>query len=135
MADAVIFPDIEAETIAYLSAALSARSESYTDDVRVGKEYKGATPARQLIVTRDGGPRVGVLEQPRIRINAWAEDDATVSDLSRMVLALVMAWPDGEPVVRATQFTGPSEIDEPNGRSRRFMLVELLIRGSTLTPA
>lgn len=135
MKAAVIFPDIVAATITFLSTALASRSEDYTDAVTVTNEYRGETPARQVVIARDGGPRMGLLEQPRIRINIWAEDDATVTDLSLMCLALIMAWPDGNPVVQATQFTGPTEVDEPNGRSRRFVLVELLIRGSQLIPA
>lgn len=133
--DAVIFPDVVAEAITYLDTALTARAEAYTDDVTVSNLYLGETPARQVIVARDGGPRLGLLEQPRLRVNVWAATDADSFDLAAMVLALLMAWPDGAPVTFCRQLSGPSEVEEPNGRSRRVVLVELLVRGTQLVPA
>lgn len=133
--DAVIFPDIVAETVTYLQAALDARPEAYADSVTVTNRYQGETPARQVVVSRDGGARNWLLEQPRIRLNVWAADDADATDLASMCLALLMAWPDGQPVVAARQLSGPSEVEEANGRSRRLVLAELTVRGTQLVPA
>jgi hypothetical protein len=133
MVAAVLFTDIEATAITYLDAALEARGEAYTDNVTVSNEYQGETPTRQVVVTRDGGPRAHLFDQPRLRINVWAEDDPTVTDLALMCDALLMAWPNGAPVTYVRRLSGPSPINEPNERSRRFLLIEARARGSQLT--
>jgi hypothetical protein len=129
---AVLFGDIVADAIVYLRAAILARSESYTDNVTVSAIY-GGTP-REVTVTRDGGPRRGLFEHPRLRLNIWAATDADATDLANMVLALIMAWPNGSPVVSAATLSGPSAIEEPGAR-RRYALVELMIRGVQLVPS
>lgn len=133
--DAVIFPDIVAETITYLSSALAARDEAYTASVTVTNVYQGENPARQVIVARDGGPQLGLLDHPRMRFNVWAANDADATDLASMVRALLMAWPDGDPVTHVRNLSGPSEVNEPNGRSRYVFGGDLTVRGTQLVPA
>lgn len=136
MVDAVVFGDIVGQATAYLQSALAARPEAYTDGVTVTNRYLGNLPARQVVISRDGGGRDGLLESPRLRTNVWAAFEEDATDLASMVSALLMAWPDGDPVVGIRQLSGPSELDEPaDDRFRRFMLHELKVRGVQLTPA
>ena len=127
----VLFPDVEAEAIAYLQDALDNRGEAYAEDVTVSNAYQGADLVRQVVIRRDGGPQTDVtLEQPRLGVRVWAADDADATDLALLVAALFRAWPDGDPVTRARQLSGPSSIPEPNGRSLRYLVVELTVRGA-----
>lgn len=131
MAPAVLFGDVEAQAIAYLQAALDARDEAYTTGVNVTNLR---STGREVVIRRDGGPRLHLFEQPRLGINVWAESDEVVTDLALMVAALFMAWPDGQPVTSARQLSGPSAVPE-EGVSRRFLSIEVVVRGVQLVPA
>lgn len=136
MLPAVLFGDVVASAASYLQASLDARTEPYTDAVTVSTNYTGATAVRQVVLDRDGGPRINqVLERPRLRVRCWAATDSDATDLASMVMALLQAWPNGDPVVASRQLSGPSAVEEPNGRKLRYSLVELTVRGTQLTPA
>src|SRR5690349_15891558 len=91
----VIFPDIEAWAVTYLTAALADRSEDYAADVFVSNAVPNPRLARMVTVRRDGGTPQGALDVPRVNVNVWATNDEDVSDLTRLVAALLRAAPDG----------------------------------------
>lgn len=132
----VLFDDIELVTTGALRTALAARSEPYTDDVYVSissppdpADGEPETPARMVTIRRDGGPRIDVArEQARIAVNVYADDEQECNDLARMVAALMWAMPDGDPILRVDQTTGPTVI--PDDRPHRYLTFDVLTRGT-----
>jgi len=61
-------------------------------------------------------------------------DDATVTDLANLVGALIVACPDGQPVVRADQLSGPAALPEDNGKALRVLTHQLTVRGVQAAP-
>lgn len=135
----VLFDDVELLVTGNLRTALAARSEPYTDGVYVSISSPADpstggpdTPARMVTVRRDGGPRLDVVrDQARIAVNVWAATEQDCNDLARMVAALVWAMPDGDPVLRVDQTSGPQTV--PDDRPHKYMTFDLLIRGTDLT--
>jgi hypothetical protein len=135
----VLFDDIELWATGTLRTMLAARAEPYTDNVYIGNDLpRNATTGeperrpRMVTVRRDGGPRdeAAPLESPSIAVNVWAETDQDANDLARMVAALLWSSPDGDPVVKVTQTTGPSDINDPSGQPRKYMTFDLRSRGT-----
>jgi hypothetical protein len=127
----VLFADVEAWAVAYLSAGLTARPEPYAAGVRVSISVPTTMPPRLVTVRRDGGPQTSVVtEVARLGINVWATSDADVTGLTQLVRALLTASPGNGPVRRATS-TGQSSLpDEPPHR-RRYFTAELTLRALT----
>jgi hypothetical protein len=126
----VLFPDVEAWLVRYLQDALDDRPEPYCTGVVVGIDLDNPRPARAVQVRRDGGPRLdAVRELARLGINVWAGTDAEVTDLAGMVRALIAACPDGQPVVKSTEQSGPTPIPDESG-PRRYLVTELIVRGT-----
>lgn len=123
----VIFPDVELWAVTWLRAALAARSEPYASGVTVASKVPSTMPARLVWVRRDGGPRDGVaLERPRLGVNVYAATEKDAADLANLVRALLWSAPDGDPVCRVDELSGPSPIADT--KPRRFMTFELLLR-------
>lgn len=135
----VLFDDVELVVTTALRSALAARSEPYTDGVYVSISSptdpttgEPETPARMVTIRRDGGPRLDVArDQARVAVNVWADTEQDCNDLARMVAALVWAMPDGDPVVRVDQTSGPTTI--PDDRPHKYLTFELILRGTDLT--
>jgi hypothetical protein len=128
----VMFPDVELTVTSYLRGALAARSEAYVTGVKVDNRVPNPRPARLVTVRRDGGPRLdAVRESARIGVNVWAGSEQDVTDLTRLVRALLWSAPTGAPVCRVNELSGPSPI--PDDQPRRYMTFELIIRGANLT--
>lgn len=129
MLPVVIQPDVEMWAYNYLTTALAARSEPYADatvDIKLPKDL----PERVVWVRRDGGPRLDLVrEAARLSVNVLAIKEEDATDLARLVAALLWAAPDGAPVVKVAQLSGPSVVDDPSGRPRRFMNFEITVRG------
>lgn len=137
----VLFPDAVLSTCTRLRADLAARSESYTSNVYVGDKMptdannKPTRKDRMVILRRDGGPRLdGAREAVRLGVRVWAMTDQDVNDLARMVRALLWASADGDPVVRVDDQSGPTDLPEDSGQPCRYLVVELITRGSNLNP-
>lgn len=123
----VIFPDVELVLTGYLRTALA--SYGYPG---MFVSNKRETQATAVWVRRDGGPALDVVrETARVGVNVYAPTEAKVDALARTVAALLVAAPNGAPVVRVTQSSGPSGVPEANG-SRRFMSFEVTVRGADL---
>jgi hypothetical protein len=133
--EVVLFDDVELLVTGALRTALVARAEPYTDDVYVSISSptdpdtgQPETPARMVTIRRDGGPRLDVArDQPRIAVNVWATTEQDCNDLARMVAALIWALPDGDPILRVDQTSGPTTI--PDDRPHKYLTFDLLMRG------
>jgi hypothetical protein len=130
----ILFDDIELVTTGALRTALAARTEPYTDDVYVDIDSPtaGSTQVnrdRVVTIRRDGGPRLDVArDQARLGVNVWATTEQDCNDLARMVAALIWAMPDGDPILRVDQTSGPSVI--PDDRPHRYLTFDVLMRGT-----
>ena len=129
MTTPIIFPDVELVICEYLRTALA--DYGYPGIFVSNRRESQATA---VWVRRDGGPEQSkVLEVPRLGVNVFAPSEKAVTDLARTVSALLRAAPDGSPVTRVTQTSGPSPIADESG-PRRFMTFELTVRGADLAP-
>lgn len=126
----IVFPDIEAAFVTYMTAVLDAHPDPVTTDVRVAT-VKMSTPERQVIVRDDGGPVLGdVRATARLGVNVWAGTAQDASRLAALVTALINDWPDGEPVVRASA-TRAYPVADAAG-PLRYLTAELTVRGTNL---
>lgn len=131
MTTPVLFPDVELWCAGWLRSALAGRTEPYAQNVYVGNTVPSPRRDRMVTFRRDGGPRLDqVRELARVGVNVWATSERDATDLARLVAALLWAAPDGAPVLRAQQVSGPSPV--PDEQPRRFMSFELTVRGTNL---
>jgi alkylated DNA nucleotide flippase Atl1 len=122
----VTFPELEALTCAHLHAVLA-----WPDPVTVGRDVPTVMPSLLVTVVRDGGRQVdSVTEQARLRVNVWADLPEVADALARRVSAVLRAWPDGQPVWQVLQVAGPLSIPEESGKRRRYLLFDVLVRGT-----
>lgn len=130
----VVFPDVEAWAIAYLKAALTARPEPFTTSVVVTNKAPASMPARLVTVRDDGGPRLDdVRKVVSVGVNVWAASLADVSDLARMVAALLETSPGDGPVVAHLSTSGPYPVaEEATEKPHRYLSVDLSVRGEPL---
>jgi hypothetical protein len=108
----VLFPIVTGAVVQGLKAGLTARAESYTEDVQVRPELppKGRRTERMVIVRDDGGPQVGFVQQHGFGFNAYAEDADTAEKIARMCMALLPTLANGSPIVRVGNLSGPFRI-------------------------
>lgn len=131
---AVVWPDIEAAFITYMKAALAARAESYASGVTVSNLMPATRPARAVVVRDDGGPVLDdVRAIARLGVNVWAATPADCSDLASLVVALLMAWPNGNATILAASLSRPYPIADQSGQPQRYLTAELTIRGAGLS--
>lgn len=115
MPTAILWPDVEALATTYLRASLAARPEAYADAVTVHRNLPSPRPMRAVTVRDDGGPVLGdVRAVARLGINVWAATDEDATDLANLVVALLLAWPDGMPVLTADP-TRPYNVPDESG--------------------
>ena len=130
----VIWPDVEAAFITYMDAALTAAAATkpHAVDVCVGNRLPRPIPTRAVSVRDDGGPVLGdVRAVARLGVNVWAESDEVCADLAALVVALIGAWPDGDPVIRAVP-TRAAPVPEESGKPHRYLTAEVWVRGTSL---
>lgn len=122
----ITFPDVVMLACTRVRAGLSL---SWLE-VTVGRTVPNPRPALMVQVVRDGGPQSGpAAEEARLRVNVWAPLPETVEALALAVSAVLRAWPDGTPVCRVTQNSGPSPVPDATGE-RRLMYFDVLVRGA-----
>ena len=137
---AVVFPDVKAWAVSYLSAALGARAESYASGVSVRSRVPAETVAdpwpvsgRLVTVRDDGGSRVGpVTRRTLLAVNVWADTEKNTADLAALVVALLEDAAGSGPVVAHDNTSGPVEVVEESTRPRRYASVDIIVRGSDL---
>jgi len=128
----VIFPDVELWATTFLRAALAARPESFSN-AYVSNAVPQSRRDRMVIVRRDGGPRVTVAtEAARLGVRVWGKTEKDVTDLTRLVRALLTNAADGNPVCRVEDLSGPSAVPDESGQPLRFFTLELTVRGIPL---
>lgn len=129
----VVFPDVEMWAIGWLRAALAARSEPYAAGVYVSNAVPSTRRDRMVTFRRDGGPRLDVVrEVARLGVNVWGGTEQEAIDLARLVRALMWSAPDGQPVCKVIDLSGPSPIADESGQPRRFFTLELTMRGAEI---
>jgi len=128
----VTFPDVELFLTGWLRTALAARTELFKVGVVVASAVPTNRPARLVTIRRDGGPRIDVArESARIGVNVYAATEQDAAALAGLVRALLWACPDGAPICRAVELSGPSPVADVV--PRRYMTFELVVRGADLT--
>ncbi len=133
----VIFPDVEKILISALKAALNSRPEAYAQNVHVSSKKPGpkTSPYPEKIVTirGDGGPYTSdVTKLERVGINIYSTTYAVASDLSRLVEALLRSL-TGEYIKLVEIILSPVRVDEESEEEVRYMTIELVVKGSTLS--
>lgn len=125
----IVFPDVELWATGYLRTALADYGYG---GIFVSNRRESQVPA--VWVRRDGGGALDqVREVPRLGVNVFAVSEKAAADLARTVSALLVAAPNGNPVLRVREISGPSPIADESG-SRRFMSFEITVRGAALAP-
>lgn len=133
---AILFPDVEAEFIAYMAPALAARPEPYAANVAVRNRVPDErtvpwpTSKRLVVVRDDGGPTRMVRGIARIGVRVWASSESEVSDLANLVAALVGGWHHGD--VRGADATRPFSVTEDSGRPAQYFTAEVVVIGRAL---
>ncbi|MDB5716449.1 MAG: hypothetical protein JWO15_3846 [Sphingomonadales bacterium] len=129
---AILFPDAELWAVSYLSDALASRPEPYADAL-VSNAVPSPRVDRMVIVRRDGGQAVDLRDDARLSVRTWATTEQDAADLARLVAALLWAAPDGLPVVRVAQESGPSAVADQSGQALRYSVFTVRTRGEVLT--
>lgn len=136
MTQAIIFDDVEAWAINFLTSALANRTEPYAANVYVANALPQTRRARQVIVRRDGGTRADLIRDlPRLTVRVYGRNDAETGDLAALVRALLGAAADGStPVARVREALGPTAVPDPTAGQPdyRLMTFELTVVGRPL---
>lgn len=131
---ALLFPDVELVLTARLRSLINARTESYTDDVYISnrapepKPHK-AHPERLVIVRRDGGAPGEFRDVTRVSFRVTAQNERAANDLARLVVALLLGIPDGDPIVRVEIQSGPTPIADSS--HLRYIVADVHTRAAT----
>lgn len=127
----VLFADVEAWAVDYLTGFLSSRPETYAQGVMVSTVVPNPRADRMVVVRRDGGPRRSpVSEVARLGVRVWATTDADAADLTQLVRAALAASPGSGPIRAAVEISGPSYVVEESGQPLRYLVVELTARAN-----
>jgi hypothetical protein len=127
----VVFPDVELWACQYLQAELPSRSEPYAADVYVGNVVPSPRAGRMVVVRRDGGPRLDhTRDLARLTVRVWGSSEQEATDLARLVAALLWAAPNGDPVIRVDQPTGPTPVADDSRQPLRLQTFDLIVRGT-----
>lgn len=118
--------------IVYLRGAFVGRPETYATGVHFDRAVPTQRRDRMVIVRRDGGNLTGVLDRPRLALDAWAKTEQEAHSLSALVIALALAAPGVSSCVRVTHISGPTAVAEPSGQPRRLSLIEATHRADVL---
>lgn len=131
----VVFADLEAVVVDYLSGALAAYSADWdcAVDVHVAIQVPNPRTDRMIVVRRDAGRRLDAArESARFGLQVWASDFGECLALTNLTRALLGAMPDGDPVLSMSEVLAPVPIDDPSGQPMRYGTFELTARGTDL---
>lgn len=124
----LVGPDVELVLADYLRAQLAARRELEARKARVDKGVAPSDRHDWMVMVHDlGGPRLDMFRQQNaVGINIWGVDYQGTVNLARLVAALVWAAPAHlRQLIKATGPNGLSDVPEPSGQSRRYMVFVL----------
>lgn len=131
MTQAIIFPDVEAMAVTRLTQRLAERPEPHAADVYVAKDEPMTRRRRQVVIRRDGGPRLDLVrEASRLTVRVWGQDADEAGELARLVAAILGAPADGStPLVLARVTGGPYAVPDSDFH---LLTVEWTTKGSPL---
>lgn len=119
--------DAELWLTGYLRTWLAGRSEPFAAGVYISNDKPATNRPRMIAVRRDGGPIVGVLDNPRLAVRVWADREQEASDLARLVVGALKVSPGNGPCVGVTSVFGPSPIPD-SSQPQRLVNCELVLR-------
>lgn len=129
----VVFPDTELLLCGLLRQALAERPEPYAADVYVGNTTPNPRRSRMVTIRRDGGiVTEGLLDNAQVGVNVWGDTEQNVNDLARLVRALLWSIPDGKPICRVEDISGPVSIADDSGQPLRYLTFEVWCRGEPM---
>ena len=134
MAQPVLFPDVEALLVDYLTSEFTGRGESATVHVTVPHPR----PAAFVIVPRIGGQaRNFVVDTPTIGVEAWAGTDQRALELCQLARAFIRALPGqtlaGTMFYSVGEFAGPTRLPDPLSQQSRYIYTPTLTcRGTAI---
>ncbi len=139
----ILFPDVEmlltgdgqsGRPLGLLRSALAARGEPYAQDVYLGNTVPSKRRPRMVIVRRDGGRSSGVLDDARVSLRVWADDEADAALLSLLVLGLCRGLPTAgaSALKRFTHESGPTPIPDESKQHLRYLVGTFRTRGAPL---
>lgn len=118
--EAVKFPDVEAVLVAYLNAEFASRSEPARAGTKV-PDSRGPW----VKVTRIGGARSLVHDEPMVTFECWDTDTVKASDLATLTRALVGAL-NTSGVRYRREVGGPSSFPDPLSDDPRYQFTALI---------
>lgn len=138
--EVVVFPDVVATSLDYLSAAFIARGDS---DVDVGGRIPTGTPERFVVMSLADAQRYDVSFQRSIcRVECWTDSQSVTSQedaqhLAQLTLGLLTAMAGTQQtrgtVYRVVDEGGPQGIsdqpDSESGKDRYVFYVAISMRG------
>ena len=129
----LLAPDGEIVLTAKGRAFFNARTESYTNDVYVSNAMPKVRRDLMVIIRRDGGAQVGIVDQGRYGIRIWAPNEKAAIDLARLTVAWLVGMADGDPVVRVAIQSGPTPVADESKQPLRYIVAEVHMRATDLT--
>lgn len=130
----ILFPDVEAVLVSYLSSELTARGDTASAHVNI----PNPRPERFVVVPRIGGTRAShFVDQATIAVECWADRPALAHDLAQLVRALIHALPgktvSGVTFYRTDEFAAPANLPDPESNQARYVLtVSVSTRGTAI---
>lgn len=125
--------DVPLWWIVYLRGALVGRPESFAQNVKFDRAVPNPRPARFVVVSHDGGNISGVFQNPRVRLDVWADSEKNATDLANLITALAFEAAGVNGCTRVTHASGPLDVADPSGQPRRYSLLDTTHRVSVLT--
>ncbi|MPZ66168.1 MAG: hypothetical protein GEU83_11855 [Pseudonocardiaceae bacterium] len=132
--EVIAFPDTEDLLVDYLTEQLPRYGDTATAHVQIPNPRRD----RFVVVPRVGGPvRNLVVDEPTIGVECWAATPVQAFGLARLVRGLLHALPGhtvaGVPFYSYSEFTGPTNLPDPeSGQARYILTAALTVRGAAL---
>lgn len=127
----VIFPDIEKTLVSYFNTALAA----HTSGVRVGTikaKPDDEQPEKELVITVAYGSEDNyVVKTATVTLEVYARTYEDANTLALLIESLVRGC-TGEEIKRAEVRLGPVRLGDEADYEKRFIDVELIVKGTTL---
>src|SRR5262245_57169489 len=132
MTEVIVFPDVEALVVNYLSAALPG----YGWDVHVGTKVPDPRPDEFVRVIVTGGTqRDLIVDQPTIALEAWAILEPRAADLAALCRGLLYAMDvvDGVQFYHCDALSRPQNLPDPQSDQIRYTATySLSYRGAAI---